>query len=105
MAISDAQASKINKMNRASQEVGLGNFIQGLQNGMGKYVVTAADVTATKSIINTGKTITGQIVSIMRSNLQLSGAKVTFSATNLQIETNGTTYVLTAGDVVNYIVF
>jgi hypothetical protein len=72
---------------------------------MGKHTVTAAEVTATKTVINTGITIAGQIVSIVRSNLQLSGAKVTFATTNLTIESNGSTYVLTAGDVINYIVW
>jgi hypothetical protein len=116
MAISDAQASKINKMNRAAQDVTLGTAFQTAQTDIatlqgaiksGTYTMVAGDATAGTKTIATGlgKTISGFIVQIYRSNVLVSGATTTKSSANLTVATNGSTYVVTAGDVVNYIVF
>lgn len=72
----------------------------------GSYTVTAGDVTATYAAITTGLsdlTLASCAVSIFRSGT-LTG-KPTLSETpagTLKIETNGSVYVLTAGDIVNY---
>jgi hypothetical protein len=110
MAITNAQASKLNKMNRASQDVSLGTLIQGMQGidskiVTGKYVIVAADQTAGSKTINTGITISGFIVQVYRAGILLGDYKVTSDTTNLKVETNGTDYVLTTGDIVEYIVF
>ena len=121
MAINDIIKEKLNRMCRAANDASIGTFVQLAQSDIataqtdiatlqgkavyGVYTVTAADVTATNSTINTSKTIAGQIVSVMRASLQLPSAKVTFATTNLKIETNGTAYVLTAGDIINYIIW
>lgn len=115
--ITDTMKTKINKMNRAAQNALLGTAfqtaqtdiaaLQGLSVKAGTYTAVAADATAGTKAIATGlgKDITGFIVQIYRSNVGVIGATVTISAANLTFATNGSTYVLTAGDVVNYIVF
>lgn len=110
MAITNAQVTKLNKMNRAAQDAELGTSILNLQNGAvvaGTYTMVAADATAGTKAIATGlgKNISGFIVQIYRANVLVSGATTTKSSANLTVATNGTTYVVTAGDVVNYIVF
>ena len=116
MAITNAVASKMNKMNKAAQDAILGTAFQTAQTDIatlqgaiktGKYTVIAADATAgTKSIATgLGRAITGFIVQIYRSNVLISGATTTVSTANLVVATNGSTYVVTAGDVINYIVF
>lgn len=114
MAITNTQASAINKMNVASQRAGLGTAFQSLQNTVGvidkvgTYTVTAADVTATAATLTSTSAINGFIIQIFRSNNQVPGCKATVGgtgSTTLSIATNGSTYVLTANDVINYILF
>jgi hypothetical protein len=110
MAISNAQRDKINKMNRAAQDASLGTVVQDLQGlsvKSGTYTMVAADQTAGSKAIATGlgKNITGFMVQIYRANVLVSGATITKSSANLTIATNGSTYVVTTGDVVNYIVW
>lgn len=110
MAISDVVKSKLNKMNRAAQDALLGTVVQDLQNGFagivkGSYTVIAADQTAGSKTINTGITITGFIVQVYRAGILLSSYKVTATTTNLKVETNGSDYVVTTGDVIKYIVY
>jgi hypothetical protein len=117
MAITNSQASKINKMNRASQDANLGTAFQTVQTDIatlqtgsaklvtGKYAIVAADQTAGYKTINTGITISGFIVQVYRAGILLGSAKVTATTTNLKVETNGSDYVITTGDVINYIVF
>lgn len=117
MAITDAQKAKIDKMNRAAQDATLGTAfqtaeinitaLQGLAVKAGTYAMVEADATAGTKAIATGlgKNITGFIVQIYRSNVLVSGATTTKSSASLTIATNGSTYVVTAGDVVNYIVW
>lgn len=110
MTITDAQKAKINKMNRAAQDASLGTAVQTLEVNAAKivkgtYTAVAADATAGSKTINTGITIAGFIVQVYRANILLSSYKVTATTTNLKVETNGTDYVVTAGDVINYIVW
>jgi len=117
MAITDAQKAKLNKMNRAAQDISLGTVLQTAETDIGalktntakvvrgKYAIIQADVTATHKTINTGVTISGFIVQIYRSNILFADYKVTATATNLKIESNSTDYELTVGDVINYIVW
>jgi LysM repeat protein len=110
MAITNSQASKINKMNKAAQDANLGTAFQTLQSKSektitGKYTVVSADQTAGYKTINTGITISGFIVQVYRAGILLGSVKVTATTTNLKVETNGSDYVVTTGDVINYIVF
>ena len=110
MAITDAQKAKINKMNRAAQDASLGTVVQTLETNTAKivkgtYTAITADATAGLKTINTGITISGFIVQVYRAGILLADYKVTATTTNLKIETNSTSYVVTAGDVINYIVW
>jgi hypothetical protein len=117
MAITDAVKAKLNKMNKAAQTAELGTVVQTAQNNIvalqtavagivkGKYAVLAADQTAGSKTINTGITINGFIVQVYRAGILLGGYKVTATTTNLKVETNGSDYVLTTGDIINYIVY
>lgn len=110
MAITDTQKNNLNKMCITAKNVGLGTVLQEIQNDIpvmakGTYIVTADDQTATQSVIDTEITINGFLVDVYRSNILMGGYIVTASGTELTVAKNGTTYVLTAGDVINYIVF
>ena len=117
MAITESQKGKINKMNRAAQDTLMGTAIQDLQTDVaalqglsvkaGTYSVVAADQTAGTKTIATGlgKDITGFIVQVYRSNVLVSGATITKSNANLTVATNGSTYIVTVGDVIQYLVW
>ncbi len=117
MVITDTVVAKMNKMNRASQDAVLGTAFQTAQNDIatlqtnaaklvkGKYTVVEADQTAGSKTINTGVTISGFIVQVYRAGILLGNCKVTATTTNLKVETNGSDYVITIGDVINYIVW
>lgn len=74
---------------------------------VGLRVVTSADVTATSTTVDLSKDlglIQGAIVTIKRAGAQQAGGTVTFPLNVLTVAT-GNGYTLTAGDVLNYIVF
>jgi LysM repeat protein len=69
----------------------------------GSYTVTAGDDTAGTTTINTGLTINTAIVQIIRSGKVVSSdPSVSWATTNLTVA-DGTTYVLTSGDKLNWI--
>lgn len=117
MAITNAQRDKLNAMCAGAKDTLLGTAVQtaqtditalqGLAVKSGTYTMLSADQTAGSKAIATGlgKNITGFMVQIYRSNVLVSGATTTKSSANLTIATNGSTYVVTTGDVVNYIVW
>ena len=108
MAISALNVTQLNRMNRAAQNAQLGTAIQNLQNAIvtGKYTVVSADQTATTVSIPVGKTVNGFVVNILRAGKDVTNlAALSGSTTNLVVATNGTSYVLTTGDVINYIVY
>lgn len=125
-AITNTQKAKMNKMNRIAQDTGLGTIVQNLQNAApldyanhetrigvleafgfakGKHTVSSDEGTAGTLTINTGVTVGGFIVQIYRAGKLVTGQAVSAATTNITVATNGSTYVLTAGDVINYIVF
>jgi len=72
----------------------------------GTYVATADDATNGYALINTGRAdATGFVVQVLRGGIVTGSAKASLTAGVLRVETNGTTYVVTAGDVISYIVF
>ena len=99
---SDSTGYNAQQLNINTGTVGAGVVLSGFKT----YTVTAADVTATYSSLASGlTTIHGYIVQIYRAGVLLTGQTTTISTTNLQIATNGTTYVLTAGDILNYYIY
>lgn len=117
MAISNANKALINKMNRAAQLATLGTAIQDAQNNIaalqglvgdsGTHTVTTTEVANTVTTISTDlvTTISGVIASIFRSNNLISNAKIEVSGTDFTVKDNSTDYVLSASDVVNWMVF
>lgn len=99
---SDSTGSNVNQLNIHSGSLDVGVVLSGFKT----YTVTSPDVTATYANLASGlTTIHGYIVQIYRAGILLSGQTTTVSTTNLRIATNGATYVLTAGDVLNYYIY
>lgn len=73
----------------------------------GTYTATATDASAGKAEIATGKLdAVGVVVTILRGGIDLTAsAKISISAGVLKVETNSSSFVLTAADVINWIVF
>lgn len=69
----------------------------------GKHTVTAAQQTAGSAVINTGITIGGAIVQVIRANVVLGSADVRTATTNITVATNSTNYVVTEGDVISWV--
>jgi len=78
---------------------------------MGKYTVVAGDDTANtvtipvKQHLGAGENYTGFIVQIIRSGKVVSSDPAVSLSSNNLVVADGTTYVLTTGDVINYIVY
>ena len=72
----------------------------------GTYTATAGDASADKSVINTGQSAAiGFVVQIIRSGVVSGGdEKVSLAAGVLTVE-DGESYKVTAGDVINWMVF
>jgi hypothetical protein len=71
----------------------------------GSYTVTASDDTANTTTINTGVTINTALIQIIRSGTVVSSDPVvSWATTNLTVA-DGSTYVLTNGDVINWVAF
>ena len=108
MTLSSTTIGKLNKMNRAAQDASLGTLLSGLETGAvisGSYTALTADASGSAITITTGGTgLVGHIVQGYRSGSQLSVINVVNSGSNLDI-TSGGTWVITAGDIINYIVF
>lgn len=70
----------------------------------GSHTVTAGEQTAGTLNIATGLTSIGaQIVQIIRSGNEVNGAAISASGANIVVATNGATYVVTTGDVINWL--
>lgn len=105
MAITDAIKAKLNAMCMVANSALLGTVIQALPEG-GTYTVTADDDTANTVAIDTGRTINGFVVSILRSGKIIDNAAAVSAATTiLTVADNSSSYVLTAGDVINYVIW
>lgn len=111
MAISDAIRDNLNKMCLSAKDALIGTIIQGLQTtdearAESTYTMDGDDQTAGSTTIDTGiTTINGFIVQVYRSDLLVTAYDVQVSGGDLTIATNGADYVVTTGDVVNYIVY
>ena len=71
----------------------------------GSHIVLESEKTVGSVAIDTGITINGFIVQIYRSDILQADYDVSAATTILTIATNSEDYVVTTGDVINYIVW
>jgi hypothetical protein len=71
----------------------------------GSHIVLGTEETAESVAIDTGITINGFIVQIYRSGILQADYDVSAAITILTIAANSEDYVVTTGDVINYIVW
>lgn len=105
----DITAAKLNGTAVTATAAAINNLVQGTaankKINAGSYTVVADDDTAGTKTIAVGLTVVAAIVQVLRSGkAATSDIAVSWSTTNLVVA-DGSTYTLTAGDVVNYIVF
>jgi hypothetical protein len=112
--ITASQATKINRMNRAAQDVVLGTIIRQMGNiATGSHTVTGAQQNASAIVIDTTLgSSTGQIVQLYRGGSPIftsaSAFRVVNSAGSITISGSyiGTSGLLiSASDIVNWIAF
>lgn len=76
------------------------------ESASGTHVVTGAEVTATTLDVATPFTATGIVVTVLRAGIDVTNAiDVVIGTLKVTFATNGTDFVLTEDDVINYIVF
>lgn len=112
-SITNAQRDQINKMNRASQKASMGTVIQNLQTYIGiSGSLTVGAVETNASVITVATTLgtcKGFIVQAYRSGSMLGEPYVHNTSGSLLIKAKSATYgvsssyVLTAGDIFNWI--
>ena len=72
----------------------------------GVHTVTSAEAAADKVEINTGMAgAAGFVVQVLRGGIVTGSAKASITAGVLRVEDNASTYVVTTGDVISWIVF
>lgn len=109
--ISASQKKNLNRMNRASKDVLLGDIVSNLQANAtvsGSHVVTTAEATASKVIIATGlSTVKGFVGQDLRSGSPIVNAKwVSGSVAGTVVVSNSTSgSPLANGDILTYIAF
>ena len=116
MTFTSDEASMVDEMNSAAGKSELGTEVlenqtditalEALVKASGEYAVDSDDDTANTVAIDTGVTITGYIVQIYRSGVELhSDAAISVATTILTVADGAATYTLTDGDVINYLVW
>ena len=71
----------------------------------GTYTVSSDDQTAGTVSIDTEITVGGFIVQVYRAGILVNSYSVSASNTTITVATNGTDYVLTSGDIINWFAF
>lgn len=107
MSLSTQEIYDIDHSMTALQNISFGEMLSGMPTAAGVHTVTSGEASASAVAIDTGivDTIVGHIVQIYRSNVQVtSDAVVTITGDVLGVA-DGSTYNVTAGDVINYIVW
>ncbi len=104
--ISNANKAKLNKMNRAAQNVSLGNILQAAPIS-GSHTITDAEANASAVTIATGLTAVGfGLAQIFRS-----GSIVSASASSLKITTSAGNMTISQGssvikdDLISWVAF
>ena len=115
MTFTSDEAEMVDEMNSAAGKSDLGTEVLENQTGIaalvavvggsGEYAVDSDDDTANTVDIDTGVTISGYIVQIYRSGVEVHGDAAISVATTVLTVADGSTYTLTDGDVINYIVW
>ena len=106
MAISDSNKALLDSMCKTAKTAGLGTVIQTIQNQAGTHTVTAGEETAGSVDIDSGLTsVAGFIVQVYRAGILLASYDVSASAGVVTVATNGTDYVVTEADVINYFIY
>jgi hypothetical protein len=110
MTISSDHETKLNKMNKAAQNVSLGTIIAGLQNDFiasGSLAVSAAQANGSSVTIYTGltSTVTGYQINVFRSGSALSSDPYVYASGGSVIITPGASYAVTTADRINWIAF
>jgi len=109
--ISTATKNKLNKMNRAAQEAGLGTIVQNVASiRTGSAVVGNTEISASKVTIVPGlSTITGYQAQVFRSGsfISASGINAYISGSKLIVGARPVagSWVLAANDYVNWLAF
>jgi hypothetical protein len=108
MAISSSQAAKINKMNRASQDVSLGTIIKNQQTYIGvsgSAVVSAVSTNASALTINTGLgSVKGFLIQAWRAGSPVLGGYAVSNSGSIIYRANAAgSALLTLNDYVDYI--
>lgn len=106
MNITNAQAARINKMNRAAKDVDLGTF---LQKSTGSFVVTATESNGSRIVVATGlDAVTGVMGQLRRSGSPINLNVVSGSVAGTIVAMKDTTVTgsaISVGDVFTYIAF
>ena len=71
----------------------------------GTYTVSSDDQREGTVSIDTKITVGGFIVQVYRNGILVNGYSVSASNTKITVATNGTNYVLTSGDIINWFAF
>ena len=71
----------------------------------GTYTVSSDDETEGTVSIDTEITVGGFIVQVYRAGILVNSYSVSASNTTITVATNGTDYVLTSGDIINWFAF
>ena len=72
----------------------------------GTYTAVQADDDTGYKLIDTGKAdAVGFVVQVLRGGIVTGSAKASITAGVLRVEDNASTYVVTTGDVISWIVF
>lgn len=71
----------------------------------GTYTVSSDDQREGTVSIDTKITVGGFIVQVYRNGTLVNGYRVSASNTKITVATNGTNYVLTSGDIINWFAF
>lgn len=115
MAFTAKQIRNITKTDQPSNEIGLGTLLDNLADNLnnnyivrGSYTAVAADATAESVVIDsTLEAISGWIAEVYRAGVKVTGDAV-FTVDNtvkLKVANGASTYTVTAGDVINYIIW
>ena len=118
MSLTSDEANEINEMNVAAGDAELGTEVLANQTSIatleadslfavaGEYTMVSGDDSAGTKAIDTGKSISGWMVQIFRAGVMVMDDAIISAATTVLTITDGAAnYVLTADDIVHYIVW
>ena len=109
MALTATQIAQLNSADEANRLAALGTLVASLEASSvvrGSYTAVAGDATADVITIDSGLTaIVGWQVQILRSGVDVTGDIVMTASDGDLVLTESSTYVITADDVVNYVIW